>query len=137
MGRCNRAKVEAAMPGTTLQIAESAGIDQSSARRWTRTLRNEGACHVSGWKRTVGSGGMFKAIYSLGPGKDVACRLKPLTVAQYSQRYRDKLGKDDDAAEAYRAKSMARRWALKARTNGDPMVNFLFGRTNKQQQANQ
>ena len=137
MGRCYRAKVEAAMPGTTVEIAERAGVERSTTVRWMLVMRKEGACHISGWVRTVGTGGPIKAIYALGPGIDAPCRLKRQGDAVYSKRYRAKVVTDDDAAEVYRAKKSARHWSKKARTVGDPMVNLLFGRTNKQQQANQ
>ena len=124
-----RKQVEAAMPGTKEQICAKSGMTPGTVMSWIRIMRKELVCHITSWRRTVGKGGRFKAVYALGAGVDAECRLKPASVAKNCQRYRDKVSRDAHTADVRRAKDRARYWEKKARKQGDATVNLLFGRT--------
>jgi DNA-binding transcriptional ArsR family regulator len=74
-------------PVTSHEIAEITGIHPVTASEWMRSLRKEGAVHISGWipdsmDRDV------TAVYSIGKGKDKARR--KLTPSERQARYRAK-----------------------------------------------
>ncbi len=110
--RAYRDYVLSAMPGTRQEIREKTGLSVMTIHRWTTAMHQDGDVHISGWHRP--SKGLFTAIYSAGPGKDAACRLKHFTEAQKSRRYRRKMKserKDDwlDAKERYAAAERMKR----------------------------
>lgn len=74
-------------PVSSHEIAEITGIHQVTASEWMRSLRKEGAVHITGWlpdsmDRDV------TAVYSIGTGKDKARR--KLTPSQRQARHRAK-----------------------------------------------
>lgn len=117
-----------AMPGTTMEIAEAAGVQQGTVVRWVRIMRAAGECHISKWVRTIG--GPIKAIYAHGPGQDAKCKLRALTDREYSRRYRRK-AKEEGRYEFIQAKKRADYYSKKAAKLGtsDPLMAALFGRT--------
>ena len=124
-----RKQIEAAMPGTKEQICAKSGMTPVTVCGWIRVMRMEKVCHITGWCRTEGKGGRFKAIYALGVGVDAYCCLKAATDAENCKRYRKKMSKNPEVCDARRAKDRARYWEKKARKQGDATVNLLFGRT--------
>jgi hypothetical protein len=120
-----------AMPGTTLEITEAAGVQQGTVVRWVRIMRAAGECHISGWIRSpAGEGGPIKAIYALGAGEDAKCKLRALTNKDYSRRYRRK-AKEEGRYEFIQAKKRADYYSKKAARLGTsgPLMAALFGRT--------
>jgi predicted ArsR family transcriptional regulator len=74
-------------PVTSHEVAELTGIHPVTASEWMRSLRKEGAVHITGWlpdsmDRDV------TAVYSIGPGRDKARR--KLTPAERTARYRQR-----------------------------------------------
>ena len=74
-------------PVTSHEIAEITGIHIVTAQEWMRSLRKEGAVHITAWlpdsmDRDV------TAVYKMGPGKDKPRR--KLTDTQRQARYREK-----------------------------------------------
>jgi DNA-binding transcriptional ArsR family regulator len=74
-------------PVTSHELAEITGIHQITAGEWLRSLRKEGAVHISGWlpdsmDRDV------TAVYSIGKGRDKPRR--KLTPSERQARYRAK-----------------------------------------------
>lgn len=119
------------MPGTTDEISKQSGEKQDAVRRWLRIMQDSKPrqCRVSTWKRTEGRGGPIKRVYSLGAGKDAPCRLLRQSGKVCSQRFRDRVKKEDvDKYEWRKAKRRARYWHFHALTKGDPMTRALFGR---------
>lgn len=59
------------------ELAAVAGVASTSITYTLKLWRNvePGALHIVGWKRQVGCGGRYGAVWALGPGKDVP---KPL-----------------------------------------------------------
>jgi hypothetical protein len=64
--------------------------------------------------------------YTAGAGVDAPCKLKPLSEAQKSRRYRKKARKDE-TWDLRNARIRARAWADRALTHRDPMIEALFG----------
>lgn len=115
-----------AMPGTRSQIASKVSMAPRTLTGLLKSLRESGACHVSGWQRSDGSGN-FQPLYVAGPGENVPCKLKPYTDAQVGHRYWKSI-KKDERGERRKARDAARYYAKKAAKNGDVLVNALFGR---------
>ena len=83
------AKVEAALPGTVLQIVAKTGLVESTVRRWLVRLRADGKAHISKRLRNVGGS---TPVWIAGPGED-APPIVPYTSAQYSKRFRRRVKK--------------------------------------------
>lgn len=117
----------AAMPAIQKTIIEVTGFPQSTVTVYVNELHARGACHIKGWKRPTKRLGKFVPVYEAGEGKDVPCRLKPLTGPERYQRAVKKLaasGKLEQATEHRKELRRARNlWA-----KGDPLVNAFFGR---------
>lgn len=61
-----------AMPGTRSQIASKVSMAPRTLTGLLKSLRESGACHVSGWQRSDGSGN-FQPLYVAGPGSFWRC----------------------------------------------------------------
>lgn len=121
-----RQHVKDALPGTYAEIRAKAHVSHGTAKRWIKDLRKAGECHIKRWKRSLDTKGMYQPIFVAGPGKDAKCYLKPLTSAQYSERYRRK-HKNDEKGDRMRQRDRTRHFTERARTVGDPLVRALFG----------
>lgn len=117
----------AAMPGVQKVIIEVTGFPQSTVTTYVTALHERGMCHIKGWKRPTKRLGKFVPVYAAGEGKDVPCRLKPLTGPERYQRAIKKLAASGKLEEATRHRKELRR-ARKVWSKGDPLVNALFGR---------
>jgi hypothetical protein len=74
-------------PATAHEVAEHTGLHLVTAQEWMRSLRKEGAVHISGWLADS-LGRDVTAVYTLGPGND-----KPrhkFTTAERTARYRER-----------------------------------------------
>ena len=120
-----RQRVKDALPGTYANVVEKAHVTKSTAKRWIRDLMASGECHIKKWIRSPNQG-HFQPVFVPGPGKNAVCKLKAMTVAEYSRRYR-KRHKDDEKGDRMRQTGQMRYFARKARQEGDSMVLALFG----------
>lgn len=70
-------------------IAEMLQMDQRTVQSAVRIAHERKLLHISGWKRSFGTGGRWGAIYSLGHGQD---RKPPEgdMHRQANERYREK-----------------------------------------------
>jgi hypothetical protein len=83
-----RQQILNALPATRPALQEKLGINRSTAQSWLKRLREEGAIHISGWKRPKVSGS-FLPVHAVGFGRDARCQLKRKTSADYADRYRE------------------------------------------------
>lgn len=126
-----RKEVEAALPGTVLQLVDKTGLAESTVRRMLRRLRDDDKAHISKRLRNVGGS---TPLWVAGPGED-APPLKPYTAAQYCRRFRKRVRKAIKDAEAGRKpdprylRHVARVQTDKIAKVGDPFINAFFGRT--------
>jgi DNA invertase Pin-like site-specific DNA recombinase len=121
-----RFMVEDALPGSHAEIIKQTGLGRTTVWRWLKQMHQERCIHIARWHRTPG-GGPFIPTYAKGPGKDAPCRLKPLTEAQKSARFRAAARKDgrwDDRNARVRARAAADR----ADFRRDPLLSALFAR---------
>lgn len=118
------------LPGTQLDIKSRSGITNTSVSRIIRQMHGDDPAtrevHIGGWHRPPT--GCMMPIYFAGPGKDVACRLKYLTIKQKDKRYRDNV-KASGLWEERKAKGRADYWTKKAAEQGtsDPLMAAFFG----------
>lgn len=122
-----REAVKRALPGTSQDIVKKSGVMPSTVVRWLRIMRDAGECHIGSWKRTIGTGGALKAVYVRGPGAD-APMPKRLGDAEYSERYRIKCMNDPEKRRLRLTQRSNYYWSKKAATQGDPLINALFGK---------
>lgn len=113
-----------ALPDTTAGIHEKTGLGKTTIHRWIKSLHEAGEVHISSWRRVEG-GGPFMAVYAPGAGEDAQCRLKPLTEAQKSRRYRARARKSGEWEERLRVQR-ARYWSQRPAAR-DPLISALFG----------
>lgn len=113
-----------AMPGTRREIEEKTGLSKTTVFRWVKELHACGWCFISTWRRP--DRGPWMPRYSAGPGKDAACKLKYLTEAEKSLRFRKK-ARANGSWEDRLAQVRMRYWQRKAATRRDPIVSALFG----------
>jgi len=119
------------LPGTMLDIAERSGISRTSVSRIVRQMHGDEPeareVHIGNWHRP--KKGCPMAIYFAGPGKDVACRLKMLTIKKKGENYRAGV-KAAGLWEERKAKQRATYWSKKAAEQGtsDPLMAAFFGR---------
>jgi len=118
--------VWSALPATYEELAARTGLTVQTIKYRTRSMRNDGMCHVGDWKRAEGKGGKFSPVLVRGAGEDVPCKLKAFTEKQHQKRHRKRI-KKTEAGELRRAKGRARAWRIKAQQQGDPLINALFG----------
>lgn len=112
------------MPGTTTEIADSAGKSIRSVHNMLQRLRVEGKIHISGWRRTDGSGPLIR-IFSAGNGVDAYCQLKPLTKKQIYRRW--KLNAIKNGRNDFRnAERRGQYWADKAAKTPNTWASSLF-----------
>lgn len=122
--RC-RDMVQAALPGSRMDLMAKTGLSKGTVCRWVKTLHTAGLIHITKWKRPAK--GPFMPIYAEGAGVDAVCKLKHFTTAEKATRYRGKARNNGTWAERTR-QQRGRYWAAKAGKTGDPLVNALFGR---------
>ena len=112
------------MPGSTTEIADSAGKSIRSVHNMLSRLHAGGKIHISGWRRTDGSGPLVR-IFSAGAGVDAYCQLRPMTKKQIYRRFKAKSiknGRNDFRNAARRAKY----WADKAVKRPNTWASPLF-----------
>ena len=85
------AKLASGWTGTRDELAAAVHCHPVTAGEHIRAMHADGAIHVTAWRRAVR--GHPAPIWTHGPGED-ARQLSPLTRAQISRRYRDKLLSD-------------------------------------------
>jgi hypothetical protein len=78
-------RVIAALPGTRQQIQRRAQVGSTTVSKWLRILRQDGAVHISGWRRS--HQGSKQPIFSWGAGEDKPPP-KTLTPEQSTKRFR-------------------------------------------------
>lgn len=120
-----RSVIISAMPGTMRDIMAKAKVSRRSVQKWVTVLRNESACHITGWHRIKGPGG-HAPIYAHGVGLDQPCTLQPISNPTRWKRY--KARRSVDQHDLTKARDIARYFRRKAEKHGDSMVNALFGR---------
>lgn len=104
-------RIMAAMPGTQREISEATDLSLPTISRWIVFLRDNGDCHIGGWKRSP-TGGPFMQVLHTGFGADVLCKLKPVTdVKRATKSRRNSIA--SGAWEDARAKERARYWLSK------------------------
>lgn len=112
-----------AMPGTQAELVRKSGWHQGTVSRWIKVLRAEGAIHIVKW-RPPGASGTASAVHGRGPGVDEPCPYKAKTGSQKWQRVKEIHG-----MEGLRRKRHVREMVKRAKKDGDPIINALFGRT--------
>lgn len=85
-----------AMPGTRQELRAKTGLGATTITRWIKTLHELGEIHISGWHRPAK--GVPVARYSAGPAGlqgEAKCRIRPMSAAQVSKRYRQRIERED------------------------------------------
>lgn len=118
------------LPGTQLDIRARSGMSNTSVSRIIRQMHGddpaEREVYIGGWHRPPL--GRMMPIYFAGSSKDIACRLKRLTIKKNGENYRAGI-KAAGLWEERKAKSRAAYWTKKAAEQGtsDPLMAAFFG----------
>lgn len=105
-----RLVILACLPATQAEIHTKTGVSQAAVSRWLVELRKCNEAHISAWRPASVKGGYPAAIYSPGPGADVA---NPSGIV---------LTSDEVHRRANQPKPV--RWRIPRR---DPLTAALFG----------
>lgn len=114
-----------AMPNATPAIGELTGAHRNVVNRWITRLHAAGEIHITGWLRWRGGP---LPIYTVGPGVDAPCTLKPYSPMQNYNRFKRR-ARSDGRWEDAKAKSRARAAAKRASEKGfaaDPLLGAFF-----------
>jgi hypothetical protein len=126
----------AALPGTKMQLAESAGLHKATAIRTVNRLHAAGQIHIGRWMPHPVRGPTMP-VYVAGPGKDAADALPRLSRQQISQRHEAKI-KGTETMDARRARQRNRWWEKKAATTKQTWLSALTSiRAPKQTKSNE
>lgn len=109
--------VLSALPGTRQDLRAKTGLGAMTIHRWTTLMHAAGEIHIKGWHRPVK--GEFTAIYAVGSRADAKCRLQYMDDAEKSERYRNKLKRDDRWTEVkvrYASRARVKRAVLNAKS---------------------
>lgn len=112
---------ESGLKLSTYDIVERAFMNERNAREYLRILHNEGAIHITAWRKSPK--GPPIPVFSKGKFKDVA-RPKPMT---HSEREK-KRAKNPEYKMAQNARCRARRARNRTTPRVDPILS-AFGAT--------
>lgn len=80
-------------PMTKKEIIDATGLTDSTVCRWVNFLHNKpNLVYIESWRR-IGKRGNWAAVWAAGYMLTDTLKPKPLTVAQYSKRWRQKKAK--------------------------------------------
>lgn len=91
--------VLAVLPAGYAKIVRKTKLSPKKIRYTLELMRKAGLCHIGGWARAEDRGSLGPVIHA-GPGQDVPCKLKALTQRQYECRYRKRLQRAIQQADA-------------------------------------
>lgn len=125
-----------AKPGNLDALVLKSGLAKTTVWRWITAMHEhpdpgQREVHVVKWEFPE-QGGRPVGTFAAGPGEDVPCEIKPMSVAQRSKRHMKKAKKDGRWADRL-ARQRAVHWADRALKVRDPMIEALFGPPVKRQ----
>jgi predicted ArsR family transcriptional regulator len=90
---------------TSIEVADTMGIHQDTARKAMRAMHADGLIHIAGWQHKINEPGRVMALWKAGEGKD---RSKPSKRTCAKMRHARYYAKNKAIEKARRAaKSMA------------------------------
>ena len=101
-----RAMLELVKKGmTSIDVADTMGLHQDTARKAMRALHADGLVHISGWQHKINEPGRVMPLWKAGEGKDKSKPSKRTCARLRHARYYEKNKAIEKARRA--AKSMA------------------------------